>query len=176
MVNIDRYSVCFEDQIAFLQPSDMNTGRVYNKLLKSIYRRESTTYSVFSYHQKGRQKHLRVNCPANTECVSCNLCNVSKLWSKDKFTIACFDSTPLEKWQALRAIQASLMTQMVKNLPVMQETWVRPLGWEDPLEKEMATHSSIFAWRIPWTEEPGRPKFLGVTKESDTIERSTLWG
>ena len=43
---------------------------------------------------------------------------------------------------------------MVKNLPVMQETWVRFLGWEDPLEKEMAIHSSILAWRIPWTEEP----------------------
>ena len=44
---------------------------------------------------------------------------------------------------------------MVKNLPAMQETRVRSLGWEDPLEKEMATHSSIPAWRIPWTEEPG---------------------
>ena len=44
---------------------------------------------------------------------------------------------------------------MVKNLPAMQETWVQSLGWEDPLEKGMATHSSILAWRIPWTEEPG---------------------
>ena len=44
---------------------------------------------------------------------------------------------------------------MVKNLPVMQETLLRSLGWEDPLEKGMATHSSILAWRIPWTEEPG---------------------
>ena len=47
------------------------------------------------------------------------------------------------------------MVQMVKNLPVMQETWVRSLGWEDPLEKKMATHSSTLAWRIPWREEPG---------------------
>ena len=47
------------------------------------------------------------------------------------------------------------MAQKVMNLPVMWETWVRYLGWEDPLEKEMATHSSILAWRIPWTEEPG---------------------
>ena len=45
---------------------------------------------------------------------------------------------------------------MVKNLPAMQETWVRSLGQEDPLEKGMATHSSILAWRIPWAEEPGR--------------------
>ena len=47
------------------------------------------------------------------------------------------------------------MVQAVKNLPAMREIWVPSLGWEDPLEKEMATHSSILAWRIPWTEEPG---------------------
>ena len=49
-----------------------------------------------------------------------------------------------------------LVAQLVKNLPAMQETWVPSLGWEDPLEKGMATHSIILAWRIPWTEEPGR--------------------
>ena len=47
------------------------------------------------------------------------------------------------------------MAQKVKNLPAMQETWVRSLGWEDPLEKEMETHSGTLAWRIPQTEEPG---------------------
>ena len=47
------------------------------------------------------------------------------------------------------------MAQTVKNLPAMQETWVRSLGGEDSLEKEMATHSSILAWKIPWAEEPG---------------------
>ena len=51
--------------------------------------------------------------------------------------------------------QASLVAQVVKNPPKMQETWVRSLNWEDPLEKGMATHSSILAWRISWTEEPG---------------------
>ena len=50
---------------------------------------------------------------------------------------------------------ASLILQMVKNLPSMKETWVQSLGWEDPLEKGTATHSSILTWRIPWTEEPG---------------------
>ena len=50
---------------------------------------------------------------------------------------------------------------MVKNLPAMQETWVRFLGWEDLLEKEMAIHSNILAWRIPWTEEPGRLQSMG---------------
>ena len=49
----------------------------------------------------------------------------------------------------------SQVAQMVKNLPAMQETQIRSLGWEDPLEKRMATLSSILAWRIPWTEEPG---------------------
>ena len=56
---------------------------------------------------------------------------------------------------------------MVKNLPVMQETQVRFLDQEDPLEKEMATHSSILAWRIPWTEEPDGLQSMG-SKESDT--------
>ena len=51
---------------------------------------------------------------------------------------------------------------LVKNLPEMHETWVRSLGWEDPLEKEMATHSSILAWEIPWTEEPGRLPSMGL--------------
>ena len=47
------------------------------------------------------------------------------------------------------------MAQTVKNPPAMRETWVQSLGWEDPLEEGMATHSSVLAWRIPWTEEPG---------------------
>ena len=53
------------------------------------------------------------------------------------------------------------MAQMVKNLLVMQETRVQTLGWEDPLEKEMASQSSILAWRIPWTEEPGELQYMG---------------
>ena len=51
---------------------------------------------------------------------------------------------------------ASCVSQMVKNLPAMQEAWIRSLGWEDPMEKEMDTLSSILIWRIPWTREPGR--------------------
>ena len=56
---------------------------------------------------------------------------------------------------------AFLVAQTAKNLPAMQETWVRSLGWEDPLEKEMATHSSTLAWKIPWTEEPGSLQSMG---------------
>ena len=59
---------------------------------------------------------------------------------------------------------------MVKCLPAMQETRVRSLGWEDPLEKEMATHSSTLAWKIPWTEEPGKLQSMG-RKELDTTEQ-----
>ena len=55
----------------------------------------------------------------------------------------------------------SLIAQSVKNLPAMQETWVQFLGLEDPLEKEMATHSGILAWKIPWTEEPGMLQSTG---------------
>ena len=70
-------------------------------------------------------------------------------------------------YSAIRVVSSAYLrtgfpiVQMVKNLPVMQETWVPSLGQEDPLEKEMATHSSVLAWRIPWTEEAGRPQSMG---------------
>ena len=57
-----------------------------------------------------------------------------------------------------------LVAQMVKCLPMMQETRVQSLGWEDPLEKEMATHSSTLAWQIPWIEEPGRLQPMGLQR------------
>ena len=60
--------------------------------------------------------------------------------------------------------RASLVAQMVKRLPAMQETQVRSLGQEDLLEKEMATHSSALAWKIPWTEEPGRLQSMGLQR------------
>ena len=56
---------------------------------------------------------------------------------------------------SFHAQEASLVAQLVKNLPAVQETWVPPLGWEDPLEKRTATHCSTLAWRISWTEGPG---------------------
>ena len=61
------------------------------------------------------------------------------------------------------------MAQRLKRPPAMWETWVRSLGWEDPLEKEMATRSSILAWRIPWTEEPGGLHPMGL-QESDMTQ------
>ena len=67
-----------------------------------------------------------------------------------------------------RIKKLSLVTQMVKNSPAMQETLVRSLGQEDPLEKGMATHSSILAWRIPWMEEPDRLQSMGSPRVEDS--------
>ena len=84
--------------------------------------------------------------------------------------------------------RTSLMAQTVQNPPAVQETWVQSLGQEDPLEKEMATHSSILAWRIPWTEQPGGLPSMGsqelnMTKwlillggEGKRVELNSLWG
>ena len=68
--------------------------------------------------------------------------------------------------------RASLVAQKVKNLPVMQKTWIQPLALEDSLEKRMATYSSILAWRIPWTVEPGGLQSMGLQR--DTTERLTF--
>ena len=75
---------------------------------------------------------------------------------------------------------ASLVAQLVKNLPATQETWVGSLGWEDTLEEDMETHSSILAWSIPWTEEPSmdrgawRATVYGVTKNWTQLSNKTL--
>ena len=86
--------------------------------------------------------------------------------------------TPRSSWgerpQQSKALKAQLLGGSVaKNLPAMQETWVQSLGGEDPLEKEIATHSNILTWRIPWTEKSG---WLQSTesKESGTTERLTV--
>ena len=73
-------------------------------------------------------------------------------------------------WTGLRENRASLVAQTVKTLPAVWETWVQSLGQEDLLEKEMATYSSILAWKIPWTEDPGRLRSRGCN-EPDTTKR-----
>ena len=70
--------------------------------------------------------------------------------------------------------RASLVAQMVKHLPTMQETWARSLSQEDPLEKEMATHSSIHAWKIQWTEEPGGATAHGVAKSRTQLSEKEI--
>ena len=69
--------------------------------------------------------------------------------------------TSQQQQQQQTLIGASLVAQLVKNLPAMQETWLPSLGWEDPLENGMAAHSSILAWRLPWTEEPDGLQSMG---------------
>ena len=66
----------------------------------------------------------------------------------------------------VKVSRTSLVAQKVKHLPAMRETWVRSLGWENPLEKEMATHSSTLAWKIPWMEEPGNLQSMGSQRVS----------
>ena len=68
----------------------------------------------------------------------------------------------------MQAFRASPVAQLVKNPSAMQETLVRSLDWEDPLEKGTVTHSSILAWRVPWTEEPGGLESMGLQKVADT--------
>ena len=68
----------------------------------------------------------------------------------------------------LKELEPSFIAQSIKNWPAMQEPWVQFLGPEDPLEKEMATHSSIVAWKMPWTEEPGGPQSLGSQQSGVT--------
>ena len=71
-------------------------------------------------------------------------------------------------------VSASLVAQMVKNLPAIQETWVQSLGQEDSLEKEMTTHSSLLAWEIAWTEEPGGLQSTGLQELDKTEHAFTL--
>ena len=75
-----------------------------------------------------------------------------------------FNFLSFHRTQILNSLILRLIAQSVKNLPAMQETQVQFLSQEDPLEKEMATHSSILAWRIPWTEEPEQAAVHGVTR------------
>ena len=69
------------------------------------------------------------------------------------------------------------MAQMIKCLPAGWETWIRSLGWDDPLEKEMAAHSSILVWKIPWTGEPGRLQSMGSQRvRHDRVTSLSLFG
>ena len=82
------------------------------------------------------------------------ICTASLCYSPESITALLFAYIPIQNW-------TSLVAQMVRHLPIMWETRVQSLGWEDLLEKEMATHSSILAWKIPWMEDPGRLQSMG---------------
>ena len=89
-------------------------------------------------------------------------CGQAQVWSS--FLMQVFSTTFFSLGTNLLGWRVNAVAQMVKNLPAKQESWVRSLGRKDPLEKEMATHSSILAWRIPWTEEPGGLQSMGSQK------------
>ena len=84
--------------------------------------------------------------------------------------LSCFFDDPADVGNLISGFWTSLVGQRLKCLPAMWETWVQSLGQGDPLEKEMATHSSILAWRIPWLEEPGGLYSPWDRKKSDTTE------
>ena len=92
----------------------------------------------------------------------CSFSSVFSLWFKRYSRVSLYIVLDL------KLMRASLVAQRLKRLPAMRETWVRSLGQEDPLEKEMATHSSILAWRIPWTEEPGGLQSMGSQRVGHT--------
>ena len=77
-------------------------------------------------------------------------------------------------WATLVSVSVFLGVSAVKYPPAKQEMWVRSLGWGDPLEKEMVTHSSILAWEIPWTEEPGGLQSMGVTRVGHDLVKQQL--
>ena len=91
-----------------------------------------------------------------TSCGQAQVCS--------SFLMQVFSTTFFSLGTNLLGWRVNAVAQMVKNLPAQQESWVRSLGGKDPLEKEMATHSSILAWRIPWTEEHGRLQSMGSQK------------
>ena len=94
--------------------------------------------------------------PQRHPLVEDQMFRISYFW-----TLALHLTWPKEYRPHKRVFYSFSVAQMVKRLPTMWETWVWSLGWEDVLEKEMATHSAILAWKIPWTEEPGRLQSMG---------------
>ena len=92
------------------------------------------------------------------------------------WTILTGEESMIDNYTDTKGFKASLVAHMVKNLPIMQDAWVQSLGQEDPLEKEMATHSSILAWRIPRTEEPEGLQSMGSQNvRYDWLTQRTIW-
>ena len=110
-----------------------------------------------------RQRKQRSNCQHSLDH------RKAKEFQKNITSASLIRRKPLTVW-------TSLVAQTVKHLFTMQETWVWSLGWEDPLEKEKATHSSTLAWKIPWTEDPGRLPSMGLQRVGhDWATSLSLW-
>ena len=103
-----------------------------------IFQARTLEWVTISFSRKASQ-------PGDWTCVSCIIGRRFTIWAT----------------REAHLIGASLLAQTVKNLPAMREVWVQSLSWKDPQEKEMAPHSSILAWNIPWKEEPGRLQSMG---------------
>ena len=113
---------------------------------------------MFLKNWRGRGRHPNIYLLLPEKCFSGQLSQFSQ--NSPGFSNARLTSQEMSFFWANKS-NWSPMAQTVKNLPVVWETWVWSLGWEDSLEKRMATHPSIIAWRIPWTEEPGRLQSMG---------------
>ena len=94
---------------------------------------------------------------------------IPTIWGEEREISRNWGTTHISGFLSSVLEQASLVAWTVKNLLAMQETWLQSLGREDPLEKEMTTHSSILAWKIPWTEEPGRLQSMGLQKSQTQL-------
>ena len=93
------------------------------------------------------------------------------------FSVNRIFQTRILEWDVISSFRGSsliLVAQTVKKPPAMSETWILSLGWDDPLEKGIATHSSILAWRIPWTEETGRPQSMGLQRLGHDLATNTF--
>ena len=141
------YSIC--QQICKTQqwPQDWKRS-VFILVPKKGNAKECSNYHTIALISHASKAMLKILQSRLQQYVNCELPGVQAGFRKGRGTR---DQIANIHW----IIEASLVAQSVKNLPAMQETWVRFLGWLDPLEKEMATHSSILAWRIPWTEPGG---------------------
>ena len=129
----------------------------------------SEVYKIY-FPQQRKISHIQM-----VTIIFCSSSKYSPLWPLHSQRIIFSFSLIFRK---LKERDIPTVAQMVKNLPAMQETWVQSLGWEDPLEKGMAIHSSTLAWRSPWTEESGRLQAIynpWGRKESDTTEQLTIY-
>ena len=143
-----------------LQDQEILTGSQYTQRWYDVLRKDFQTVPVEAiFHDKFTITRRLRNFDTNTLTRPIGKCHCY-LFLQD-FSLVSYNlyfiiTSPVS-W-------ASIVAQTVKYLPAIQETWVWSLGWEDPLEKEMATHLSILAWRIPWTEEPGGLQSMGLQR------------
>ena len=151
-----------------------NGGKLLHKVIETVifylFLTVGFTYTMWRARTYGQGDHLRNACArAGTgspfpPIASCSARGYSGSCMDFLLNSTCFSSQVF--FSLNRSIHQAfcLHVSVVKNLPAMQETWVWPLDREDPLEKETETHSSILAWRIPWTEKPGRLQYMGLQR------------